>query len=163
MICQECPHRYEREQSFLALNLIVKSNSLLESLDQFVRGELLDGENAYFCEKCQEKRSTVKRMCIRTLPKTLVIQLKRFHYDYETNRAVKFDDYFEFPRSLEMSPYTSDGIKMAEKSTHRSSASNTPETVPTRTRKVSISPTFGSSRYDLTKNVNSNNFLSLAF
>ena len=38
MICQDCPHRYEREQSFLALNLIVKSNSLLESLDQFVRG-----------------------------------------------------------------------------------------------------------------------------
>ena len=37
MICQDCPHRYEREQSFLALNLIVKSNSLLESLDQFVR------------------------------------------------------------------------------------------------------------------------------
>ena len=150
MICQDCPHRYEREQTFLALNLIVKSNSLLESLDQFVRGELLDGENAYFCEKCQEKRSTVKRMCIRTLPKTLVIQLKRFHYDYETNRAVKFDDYFEFPRSLEMSPYTSDGIKIAEKSTHRSSASNTPETVPTRTRKVSISPTFGSSRYGFT-------------
>ena len=39
MICQDCPHRYEREQSFLALNLIVKSNSLLESLDQFVRGK----------------------------------------------------------------------------------------------------------------------------
>ena len=80
---------------------------------------MLDGENAYFCEKCQEKRSTVKRMCIKTLPKTLVIQLKRFHYDYETNRAVKFDDYFDFPRSLEMSPYTADGIKKAEKLSRR--------------------------------------------
>ena len=115
-ICQECPHKYEREQPFMALNLTVKSNNLTESLDQFVRGELLEGDNAYYCEKCQAKRSAVKRMSIRKLPKTLVIQLKRFHYDHETNRAVKFDDYFEFPRQLDMSPYTTEGIRQAEKS-----------------------------------------------
>ena len=113
-ICQGCPHRYEREQAFMALNLTVKSNNLQESLDQFVKGELLDGDNAYFCEKCQEKRDTIKRMCIRKLPQTLVIQLKRFHYDWETNRAVKFDDYFQFPWTLDMGPYTSEGIKRAE-------------------------------------------------
>ena len=100
----------------MALNLTVKSANLTESLDQFVRGELLEGDNAYYCEKCNAKRSAVKRMSIRKLPKTLVIQLKRFHYDHETNRAVKFDDYFEFPRNLEMSPYTTEGIRQAEKS-----------------------------------------------
>jgi ubiquitin carboxyl-terminal hydrolase 9/24 len=46
-ICQGCPHRYEREQTFMALNLTVKSNDLQESLDQFVKGELLEGDNAY--------------------------------------------------------------------------------------------------------------------
>jgi ubiquitin carboxyl-terminal hydrolase 9/24 len=51
-----------------------------------VKGELLEGDNAYFCEKCAQKRNTMKRMCIRRLPSTLVIQLKRFHYDWETNR-----------------------------------------------------------------------------
>ncbi len=116
-LCQECPHRYEREQSFMALNLTVKSSNLMESLEQFVRGELLDGDNAYFCEKCQEKRSAIKRMCIRQLPKTLVIQLKRFHYDWETNRAVKFDDHFEFPRQLDMGPFTTEGIRNSEKAT----------------------------------------------
>ena len=115
-ICQGCPHRYEREQSFIALNLTVKSNNLQESLDQFVKGELLEGDNAYFCEKCQEKRNTIKRMCIRKLPSTLVIQLKRFHYDWETNRAMKFDDFFQFPWTLEMGPYTVEGIQIAEKS-----------------------------------------------
>lgn len=64
-ICQGCPHRYEREQNFVALNLTVKSNNLQESLDQFVKGELLEGDNAYFCEKCGIKRNTIKRMCIR--------------------------------------------------------------------------------------------------
>ena len=30
MICKECPHRYEREQIFLALNLTVKSHNLVD-------------------------------------------------------------------------------------------------------------------------------------
>ncbi len=121
-ICQGCPHRYEREETFMALNLTVKSNNLQESLDQFVKGELLDGDNAYYCEKCKTKRNTIKRMCIRTLPTTLAIQLKRFHYDWETNRALKFDDFFRFPWTLDMSPYTTEGIKAKEN--QRSSQSN---------------------------------------
>lgn len=118
-ICQGCPHRYEREQTFMALNLTVKSNDLQESLDQFVKGELLEGENAYYCETCDEKRNTIKRMCIQSLPQTLVIQLKRFHYDWETNRAVKFDDFFKFPWTLEMGPYTAEGIRRAEREGQR--------------------------------------------
>eukprot|EP00095_Tigriopus_kingsejongensis_P003305 maker-scaffold355_size198070-snap-gene-0.39 protein:Tk03305 transcript:maker-scaffold355_size198070-snap-gene-0.39-mRNA-1 annotation:"ubiquitin carboxyl-terminal hydrolase 24 isoform x8" len=114
-ICQGCPHRYEREETFMALNLPVKSNNLQESLDQFVRGELLEGDNAYFCEKCKVKRNTVKRMCIRTLPPTLCIQLKRFHYDWETKRAMKFDDFFQFPWTIDMGPYTTEGIHLKEK------------------------------------------------
>eukprot|EP00090_Calanus_glacialis_P047045 TRINITY_DN9530_c0_g1_i3.p1 TRINITY_DN9530_c0_g1~~TRINITY_DN9530_c0_g1_i3.p1 ORF type:complete len:2633 (-),score=502.34 TRINITY_DN9530_c0_g1_i3:271-7929(-) len=113
-ICEGCPHRYEREQTFMALNLTVKSNNLQESLAQFVKGELLEGDNAYFCEKCSIKRNTTKRMCIRSLPQTLVIQLKRFHYDWETNRALKFDDFFEFPWVLDMGPYTAEGISAQE-------------------------------------------------
>lgn len=113
-ICQGCPHRYEREDTFTALNLPVKSHNLLDSLDQFVKGELLEGDNAYFCEKCGEKRNTIKRTCIKSLPPVLVIQLKRFGYDWEANRAMKFDDYFKFPWLLEMNPYTSDGIREEE-------------------------------------------------
>lgn len=40
---------------FFALNVTVKNATLQESLDQFVKGELLEGENAYFCEKCGVK------------------------------------------------------------------------------------------------------------
>ncbi|KAK7081025.1 Ubiquitin carboxyl-terminal hydrolase 24 [Halocaridina rubra] len=95
-ICQDCPHRYEREEPFLALNLTVtKCHDLQDSLDQFVKGELLEGDNAYYCEKCSQKRTAVIRTCIKTLPPVLVIQLKRFGYDWEASRALKFDDYFK--------------------------------------------------------------------
>ena len=47
--------RYEREEIFFALNVTVKNATLQDSLDQFVKGELLEGDNAYFCEKCGQK------------------------------------------------------------------------------------------------------------
>jgi hypothetical protein len=44
----------------------------------------------------------MKRMCIKTLPPLLCIQLKRFGYDWEANRALKFDDYFKVCVKLNM-------------------------------------------------------------
>ncbi|XP_063403289.1 ubiquitin carboxyl-terminal hydrolase 24-like [Mytilus trossulus] len=131
-ICKDCPHRYEREEEFFALNLTVKNATLQDSLDQFVKGEILEGDNAYYCEKCQAKRNTMKRMCIKTLPPLLCIQLKRFGYDWEANRALKFDDYFKFPWILDMEPYTTDGMARREEAVETSSeSSDSGETNPT--------------------------------
>lgn len=60
-----------------------------------MKGDWLEGDNAYLCETCGEKRDTLKRMCIKTLPPVLVVHLKRFDYDWEANRAIKYDDFFE--------------------------------------------------------------------
>ena len=115
MICIDgCHHRYEGEERFMALNLPIKVHSLNESLNQFVKGELLDGTNAYFCAKCQEKRTTIKRLCIKKLPPLLCIQMKRFGFDWENNRALKFDDYFQFPFVLNMEPYTVESVNKHE-------------------------------------------------
>ena len=47
MICTNgCHHRYEGEEKFMALNLPIKVDSLNEALNQFVKGEVLDGNNA---------------------------------------------------------------------------------------------------------------------
>lgn len=117
-ICKDCPHSYEREEMFLGLNLPVKSGNLQESLAQFVKDELLDADNAYFCEKCNEKRSAIKRTCIKRIPKYMCIQLKRFDYDWESNRSLKFDDYFQFPRRLDVSPYTYDSLNKGRLGEH---------------------------------------------
>lgn len=55
-ICQDCAHSYNRQEEFLALNLSVKTFSNLEqSMTQFVKDELLTGDNSYFCENCNHK------------------------------------------------------------------------------------------------------------
>ncbi|XP_056894156.1 ubiquitin carboxyl-terminal hydrolase 24 isoform X2 [Takifugu flavidus] len=110
-ICKDCPHRYEREETFMALNLGVTSCQSLEiSLDQFVRGEVLEGSNAYYCEKCKEKRTTVKRTCIKSLPSVLCIHLMRFGFDWESGRSIKYDEQIRFPWVLNMEPYTVAGM-----------------------------------------------------
>ncbi|CAF0895252.1 unnamed protein product, partial [Didymodactylos carnosus] len=114
-ICKDCPHRYSREEDFTLVSVDIRhSQNLKESLEQYVIGELLDGPNAYFCEKCNKKVDTVKRTCFKKLPPILAIQLKRFDYDWERETPIKFNDYFEFPRELNMEPYTVQGLAKAE-------------------------------------------------
>nr|XP_055233187.1 probable ubiquitin carboxyl-terminal hydrolase FAF-Y isoform X8 [Gorilla gorilla gorilla] len=115
-ICQGCPHRYECEESFTTLNVDIRNHqNLLDSLEQYIKGDLLEGANAYHCEKCDKKVDTVKRLLIKKLPRVLAIQLKRFDYDWERECAIKFNDYFEFPRELDMGPYTVAGVAKLER------------------------------------------------
>lgn len=67
---------------------------------------MLEGDNAYFCEKCDKKRDTLRRQTIKRLPNTLFLNLKRFEFNYDTMSKVKINDYCEFPTMLDMSKYT---------------------------------------------------------
>ena len=53
------------------------------------------GPNAYECEECSTKRRASKRMLLSALPQTLTIQLKRFDYDWDAAKPVKFNNYFQ--------------------------------------------------------------------
>ena len=56
IICDVCRCRYSREAPFIALNVDIRNHhSLVDSLEQFVKGDLLEGANAYHCEKCDKK------------------------------------------------------------------------------------------------------------
>jgi ubiquitin carboxyl-terminal hydrolase 9/24 len=110
-ICRGCEHRYEREELFQSISLTVTTKVMEEALKEYFKGELLEGDNAYNCEKCDEKRDALKRTSIKTLPPVLVIHLKRFGYDWEAGRAIKCDDHFEFPLVVDMLPFTAEGIE----------------------------------------------------
>lgn len=51
-----CNVRYECEESFTTLNVDIRNHqNLLDSMEQYVKGDLLEGANAYHCEKCNKK------------------------------------------------------------------------------------------------------------
>eukprot|EP00041_Stephanoeca_diplocostata_P039081 m.1585860 g.1585860 ORF g.1585860 m.1585860 type:complete len:2436 (+) comp25326_c0_seq1:243-7550(+) len=114
-ITKGCEHQYEREESFMTLQLDVRNfGSLQESLQQYVKGDLLEGANAYHCENCGVKRDAIKRTCLKKLPSVLVIHLKRFEFDWERDVAVKYNGLFEFPKEFDMGPYTVEGLDAKE-------------------------------------------------
>uniref|UniRef100_A0A914VAW5 USP domain-containing protein n=1 Tax=Plectus sambesii TaxID=2011161 RepID=A0A914VAW5_9BILA len=114
-ICKGCPHRYQRDEPFTSLSVDIRShNNLLDSLKEYVKGDLLDNDNAYLCERCNKKVAAIKRLCISKLPACLTIQLKRFDFDWEHEVPVKFNDCFEFPLELDMEPYTVRGLAKQE-------------------------------------------------
>jgi ubiquitin carboxyl-terminal hydrolase 9/24 len=116
LICKGCPHYSERSEPYLAVNLQVKNKkSIKEGLDALIEGEMLDGDNSYYCEKCDKKVPTLKRTCIKRLPKHLILVLKRFEFDYDYMQKMKVNDYCEFPEELNMEPYTQEGLARREK------------------------------------------------
>lgn len=117
LICKGCPHYSEREEPFLAVSVEMKNKkSLDESLQAFIKGEMLEGENAYFCDKCDKKVDTLKRCSIKKLPKNLVIALKRFEFDFDYMAKIKVNDYCEFPNEINMKHYLQEYLSKLEKS-----------------------------------------------
>uniref|UniRef100_F1KPN6 ubiquitinyl hydrolase 1 n=1 Tax=Ascaris suum TaxID=6253 RepID=F1KPN6_ASCSU len=154
-ICKDCPHRYLREEPFTSISVDIRShNNLLDSLKEYVKGDLLNNDNAYLCEECNKKVTAIKRLCVAKLPPYLTIQLKRFDFDWERDLPQKYNDYFEFPLDLDMMPYTLAEAESTKESIHARSPqsgidSGTGTSIETPSEKCTVeSPPADSSRTD---------------
>lgn len=67
----------------------------------FLREEVLDGENAYKCDKCKKKTRATKKYSIRTAPNILVVHLKRFDFSY----GGKLSHYVSYPEMLSLKSF----------------------------------------------------------
>lgn len=111
-ISQDCEHMSQNSEPFHTVGVEVKhKDTILESFDLFVEGEMLD---EYHCEPCDKKVRAIKRCCLQRLPEVLVIQLKRFEFDLRNMSNVKLNDRLEFPVELNMEPYTVEGLARRE-------------------------------------------------
>lgn len=111
LVCEGCPHSSEREEQFMSLGVNIKNKpSLDEALKGFIEGEILDGDNAYFCETCRKKVRTLKRLCIKHLPNILIVVLKRFEFNYDSMKKIKVNDYCSFPTELDMRKFTAEHL-----------------------------------------------------
>lgn len=105
---KECEHVSERLEPYFAVQCDVKGKTnLLESLQAFVQGDVMEGDNKYKCESCGGRFvNAVKRTCLKDVPDHLIFHLKRFDFDIGTMQRSKINDLFEFPMCIDVSPYT---------------------------------------------------------
>jgi ubiquitin C-terminal hydrolase len=95
--CHECGHESIHQDRFQDLSLPIRNefgtgviNSSIEmALENYIKPELLSGDNAYFCSECDKKVSADKGIKFVRFPKILTIVLNRFTLDYETFQRVK--------------------------------------------------------------------------
>lgn len=103
---KECPHISGRLEDFSAIQCDIKGKkSLEESLQAYVEGEAMEGDNKYKCETCNRHVDAVKRACLKDVPDNLIFHLKRFDFNLRTLTRNKINDHFTFPSSIDMRPY----------------------------------------------------------
>jgi hypothetical protein len=77
-------------------------------------------DNKYSCEACGRHVDAVKQISIKSLPDNLIFHLKRFEYAFDIGKRIKLNDWFQFPREIDLFPYTMGHIEMQEKGIERS-------------------------------------------
>ena len=101
-----CDHKADRNEKFLKVELQIRGKeSVQESLEAFVEGEFMFGDNRVMCDECGEKKDTTRRTCFKTLPNLLLVHLKRFDLDFTTFETVKLNSKMDFPTVLNMRKY----------------------------------------------------------
>ena len=56
-----------------------------------------------------------KRTCLADLPNILIIHLQRIIFNFDTFVQEKVSSRFEFPRALDLRPYTLDHLRQEDK------------------------------------------------
>lgn len=75
------------------------------ALENYIKPELLDGSNQYFCDKCNKKVDADRGIKFTKLPHLLDVSLARFTLNWETLQRVKIYDSVTFPFYLNMNDY----------------------------------------------------------
>eukprot|EP00439_Symbiodinium_sp_Y106_P081963 s338_g21.t1 len=103
-------YKSQRNETFYDLQLNVRDEagnditSLEDSLKDFIREEVLEGDNAYDAEGHGKQRAR-KGIRFKRFPPVLYIQLKRFMFDPEKMDMCKLNGKMEFPQVLDLEAF----------------------------------------------------------
>ncbi|KAK4238732.1 hypothetical protein C8A03DRAFT_43589 [Achaetomium macrosporum] len=104
--CINVPYESSRIEDFWDVQLNVSGNeNLLESFQDYIQVEKLDGENQYFAGDEYKLQDANKGVIFMSFPDVLHLQLKRFEYDIQRDAMMKINDRYEFPETFDASPF----------------------------------------------------------
>nr|XP_003227691.2 PREDICTED: ubiquitin carboxyl-terminal hydrolase 42 [Anolis carolinensis] len=102
--CMNCKGVSDTFDPYLDITLEIKSaQSINKALEQFVKPEQLDGENAYKCSKCKKMVPASKRFTVHRASNVLTLSLKRFA-NFSGGKITK---EVKYPEYLDIRPYMS--------------------------------------------------------
>ena len=118
--CINVDYESSRIEDFWDIQLNVSGNkSLLESFQDYVQVEKMDGENQYFAGDEHKLQDANKGVIFTSFPDVLHLQLKRFEYDIHRDMMMKINDRHEFPDVFDAAPYLSEDSDKSESWTYQ--------------------------------------------
>ncbi len=119
--CSVCGFESSRQEKFRAVMMNLKQfgdprpiASIEEGLDNWFTSERLNGENQWHCERCNAKVDAEKGVGLSKVPYLLSINMTRFVYNWEIDRAEKLTDRVSFPETLDVAKYLVPTESLAE-------------------------------------------------
>ena len=79
-------------------------------LEQFVKKQILQEENKWFCDRCKTHKEASKKLEFRTVPPVLVLQLKRFEYNQLSRQRINTQIIFPL-EGLDMEPFCTESAQ----------------------------------------------------
>jgi len=67
------------------------------ALENYLKPDLLDGDNQYMCDECNVKVDALKGLKLGKCPAIFTLSLNRFTLDYSTFQRVKVTERLSFP------------------------------------------------------------------
>ncbi|XP_002720394.1 ubiquitin carboxyl-terminal hydrolase 17-like protein 6 [Oryctolagus cuniculus] len=102
--CLQCQGVSDTLDPYLDIALDIKTaDSVQQALEQLVKPEELDGENAYECGICLKKTAASKTLVLQSSGNVLIFVLKRFS-DFTGEKIAR---QVQYPECLDMRPYMS--------------------------------------------------------
>ena len=95
---------------------VAGSTSVRHALKRFVTPEAMDGDNQWQCDDDGTKVDARKGLAFGSFPPLLTLHLKRFIFDWATERRLKLNDPVEIDATLNVAEYLS--AEGAEVSAH---------------------------------------------
>ena len=100
MVCGACgfeSRKFQEVFGCLAVEINTSDTTLLDCLQHYFQNETVYG---YRCPICNETREGKKQITIQTFPTVLIIQIKRFEFDFDTAVGKKINTPVTIPMKL---------------------------------------------------------------
>ncbi|XP_072896977.1 ubiquitin carboxyl-terminal hydrolase 47-like [Hemitrygon akajei] len=121
LTCSECNNENPENCHLLVIPLPVHLNdcgnsiqSVNAALQDFFKTVILDGDNLCYCDTCQKKTKAKMRYRCEILPQILVLQLKRFEFDYSMKSFKKLHNEVEIPQCLKFQKTQNEKVRKSE-------------------------------------------------
>jgi len=106
--CKNVDYKSTMSESFYDIQLNIKGKkSIVESFQDYIQTETLDGDNKYDAGSFGLQEAE-KGILFENFPPVLHLHLMRFQYDPITENPVKFNDRCEFPELLDLNEFIQD-------------------------------------------------------